>query len=75
VEPSRNNERSLVFAPGLHHCIGHMLAKMQVTEFFAELTRRFEGATLLDPRLDFMSQISFRGLYRLNVRMHPSRAA
>jgi len=75
MEPGRNNERSLVFAPGLHHCIGHMLAKMQVTEFFAELTRRFEGATLLDPRLDFMSQISFRGLYQLNVRMHPRRAA
>jgi pimeloyl-[acyl-carrier protein] synthase len=69
IDPTRNNERSMVFAPGLHHCIGHLLAKMQVTEFFAELVRRFDGAQLLDPRLDFMSQISFRGLYHLNVRM------
>ena len=75
MDPLRNNERSLVFAPGLHHCIGHLLAKMQVTEFFGELVRRFEGASLLDPRLDFMSQISFRGLYQLNVRMHPRRAS
>jgi cytochrome P450 len=71
IDPERNNERSTVFAPGLHHCIGHMLAKMQVTEFFGELVRRFEGATVLDPRLDFMSQIAFRGLYHLNVRMKP----
>jgi pimeloyl-[acyl-carrier protein] synthase len=71
IDPLRNNERSMVFAPGLHHCIGHMLAKMQVTEFFGELVRRFESATVLDPRLDFMSQIAFRGLYHLNVRMKP----
>lgn len=73
LDPTRNNERSMVFAPGLHHCIGHLLAKMQVTEFFGELVRRFSGAELLDPRLDFMSQISFRGLYHLNVRMRPRR--
>jgi hypothetical protein len=33
--------------------------------------QRFEGAELLDPKLDFMSQIAFRGLYHLNVRMKP----
>jgi pimeloyl-[acyl-carrier protein] synthase len=75
IDPTRNNERSMVFAPGLHHCIGHLLAKMQVTEFFGELVRRFEGAKLLDPRLDFMSQISFRGLYHLNVKMRPRKAS
>jgi cytochrome P450 len=78
LDPERNNDRSMVFAPGLHHCIGHMLAKMQVAEFFGELVRRFEGAELLDPQLHFMSQIAFRGLYHLNVRMKPradSRAA
>ncbi len=75
VDPDRNNDRSMVFAPGLHHCIGHMLAKMQVTTFFGELVERFEGAELLDPRLDFMSQIAFRGLYHLNVRMKPRRQA
>jgi len=74
IDPTRNNERSMVFAPGLHHCIGHLLAKMQVTEFFGELVRRFDGAQVLDPRLDFMSQISFRGLYHLNVRMRPRKS-
>lgn len=74
IDPQRNNERSMVFAPGLHHCIGHLLAKMQVTEFFGELVRRFEGAQIIDPRLDFMSQISFRGLYHLNVCMRPRKS-
>ncbi|MET0987442.1 MAG: cytochrome P450 [Steroidobacteraceae bacterium] len=69
IDPTRNNERSMVFAPGLHHCIGHLLAKLQVTEFFGQLVQRFEGAKVLDPRLNFMSQIAFRGLYHLNVRM------
>jgi pimeloyl-[acyl-carrier protein] synthase len=71
IDPARINDRSLVFAPGLHHCIGHQLAKMQVTEFFGELVRRFAGAELLDPALNFMPQVVFRGLYHLNVRMHP----
>jgi pimeloyl-[acyl-carrier protein] synthase len=75
IDPSRNNERSMVFAPGLHHCIGHLLAKMQVTEFFGSLVRRFAGAEVLDPRLDFMSQISFRGLYHLNVKMQARKAS
>lgn len=70
----RRNDRSLTFAPGAHHCIGHLVAKLQLTEFFAELVRRFEGAELLDPKLDFMPQIAFRGLYQLNVRMKPRRA-
>jgi cytochrome P450 len=69
LDLTRSNERSLTFAPGLHYCIGHLLAKMQVCEFFLALTKRFSGAELLDPKWDFMPQIAFRGLYQLNVRM------
>lgn len=64
-----NREMGGTIAHGLHHCIGHMLAKMQVTEFFGEPVRRFAGAELLDPKLDFMTQVAFRGLYHLNARM------
>jgi cytochrome P450 len=73
IDPLRNNERSMVFAPGLHHCIGHQLAKLQVTEFFGEFVKRFERAELLDPELNFMSQIVFRGVNYLNVRVHPRK--
>ena len=69
IEPGRANiDRSMVFAPGMHHCIGHLLAKMQVSEFFSALVQRFSGVELLDPVLHFMPQIAFRGVYDLNVR-------
>jgi cytochrome P450 len=67
----RDNSQSLVFGPGLHHCVGHLLAKMQLTEFFGALVQRFEGVQFLDPALDFMPQIIFRGLYKLNVSLQP----
>ena len=75
LDPCRGNIQgeSLVFAPGMHHCIGHLLGKLQVQEFFGEMVKRFEGADLLDAKLNFMPQIAFRGLYNLNVRMIPRR--
>jgi cytochrome P450 len=69
IDPRRNLEHSMVFAPGLHHCIGHLLAKMQVSEFFSSLVQRFEGAEILDESLRFLPQVAFRGLHALNVRM------
>ena len=75
MDVTRNNEASLVFAPGLHHCIGHLLAKMQVAEFFGALVQRFEGVEILDAALRFMPQVAFRGLYGLNVRLVPRRSA
>ena len=69
LDLTRRNDQSLTFGPGQHHCVGHLIAKMQLVEFFGELVKRFESAELLDDKLDFMPQIAFRGLYQLNVRM------
>ncbi|MET0657770.1 MAG: cytochrome P450, partial [Steroidobacteraceae bacterium] len=66
-----DNTRDLTFAPGLHHCVGHLLAKMQLTEFFSALVQRFDRAEVLDDVLQFQPQIVFRGLYQMNVRFHP----
>ena len=71
LDLTRTNDQSLVFGPGVHHCIGHVLAKMQVTEFFSALVREFQGVQVLDDRLKFMHQLAFRGLSELNVRMIP----
>ena len=71
LDLERDNSQSLVFGPGLHHCVGHLLAKMQLTEFFSALVARFDGVEFLDPTLDFMPQIVFRGLFKLNVRLLP----
>ena len=68
---TRDTTESQVFGPGVHHCIGHLLAKMQLCEFFATLVERFESVDVLDEELKFMPVSIFRGLYELNVRFHP----
>ena len=39
---TRAQDLNMMFAPGAHHCIGHLLAKMQLGEFFPEFVRRFD---------------------------------
>lgn len=73
LDLTRDNSNTQVFAPGIHHCIGHLLAKMQLTEFFSELTRRFESVEILDNPLAFMPVGIFRGMYNMNVRLIPRK--
>jgi cytochrome P450 len=62
-----NLDLSLTFGPGLHHCIGHLLAKLQLSEFFGTLVRRFNGVEVLrEPQ--FTPTLVFRGLTALYVR-------
>ncbi|MET0497942.1 MAG: cytochrome P450 [Steroidobacteraceae bacterium] len=69
--PQQNNA---TFGPGLHHCIGHLLAKMQLTEYFPALVERFDGLEILDEELDWGTMLGFRGLQSLNVRVVPRAA-
>jgi cytochrome P450 len=62
---------NMTFAPGLHHCVGHFMAKMQLSEFFPALLDRFETVELLDERFQFGAGISFRGPEHLNMRFIP----
>lgn len=71
LDMSRKNDRSLTFAPGLHHCIGHLLAKMQLTEFFAALTGNFDGADVLEDEILFSPVLVFRSIPSLRMRFHP----
>lgn len=71
---TRDTSESQVFAPGIHHCIGHLLAKMQLVEFFSALVQRFERVEVLDDALKFMPTTVFRGMYSLNVRFHPRKS-
>jgi len=71
LDLTRKNDRSLTFAPGLHHCIGHLLAKMQMSEFFSALTQQFAGAEILDNDLQFSPIISFRSVPSLHMRFFP----
>jgi pimeloyl-[acyl-carrier protein] synthase len=64
-----NQAKNLTFGPGLHFCIGHYAAKMQLSEFFPALVERFERIEVLDEKLDWGPGLGFRGLESLNVRL------
>jgi pimeloyl-[acyl-carrier protein] synthase len=70
-DPTRNNDNSLTFAPGLHHCVGHLLAKMQLTEFFSALTQQFSAAEILDEKIQFSPIVVFRSIPSLHMRFRP----
>lgn len=72
LDLDRSNDPALTFGPGLHHCIGHLLAKMQMAEFFGSLVQRFDRVELLEePR--FNPNLVFRGVQNLRVRFHSRR--
>lgn len=73
LDLSRNQEQNMTFAPGPHHCIGHLFAKMQLTEFFPEFLRRYESFDVLDEEIKFGGGLTFRGPQEVHVRLHPRK--
>ncbi|GLR66017.1 cytochrome P-450 like protein [Acidocella aquatica] len=70
---NRPNDRSLTFGPGLHHCIGHLLAKLQLSEFFNAMVERFDGVEIIEEP-QFTNALVFRSVAALNVRFRPRMA-
>jgi cytochrome P450 len=67
---TRPNGMALAFGPGLHHCIGHLLAKLQLSEFFSALAQRFDRVEILDEPT-FTPALVFRSVTALQLRFHP----
>jgi len=71
---TRQTDLSMTFGPGLHHCVGHLLAKLQLSEFFGALVQRFDRVEILaEP--EFTPGLVFRSLKALQVRFHPRQDA
>lgn len=71
LDPARPQVGNMTFGPGLHMCIGHLVAKMQMEELFRELVRRFDGVELTRDQLDWHAALPFRGLRTLPLRLRP----
>jgi pimeloyl-[acyl-carrier protein] synthase len=71
LDLARDQEANMTFAPGPHHCIGHLFAKMQLTEFFPEFLRRYRAFEVLDAEIPFGGGLTFRGPQALHLRLHP----
>jgi cytochrome P450 len=71
LDLSRDIKESLVFGRGIHHCVGHLLAKLQLGEFFPAMFERFD-VEVLDHPLLYSGGYAFRTLSKLNVRVKPA---
>ncbi len=74
IDFSRPNDASLTFGPGLHHCIGHLLAKLQLSEFFSALVQRFDGIEIVEAPKPTPGLV-FRSVTGLKVRFVPRATA
>lgn len=66
-----NISEAMTFGPGLHHCIGHYIARVELEIFFRNFLPRFSKIEILDKELALLPNLSFRGLRYLNVRFTP----
>ncbi|MCY4426815.1 MAG: cytochrome P450 [Halieaceae bacterium] len=71
IDLGRKNGESLTFGPGLHHCIGHLLAKLQLSEFFTALIQRFDRIEIVEEP-EFNASPIFRNVVGLQTRFYPS---
>ncbi|MET0985403.1 MAG: cytochrome P450 [Steroidobacteraceae bacterium] len=71
LDLSREIKENLVFGRGIHHCVGHFLAKLQLAEFFPAMFERFD-VEVLDHPLDYSGGYAFRTLSKLNLRVKPA---
>lgn len=65
-----NLRDSMGFGPGLHFCIGHMLARTELSEFLKRAFKRFDVEILQD-EFEMVSSYIFYGFKTLNVRFTP----
>jgi cytochrome P450 PksS len=74
IDPDRKNMRdAMSFGPGLHFCVGHMLARTELSEFFRRAYLRF-NVEILQDRFEMVPSYIFYGYRSLRVRF-TSRSA
>jgi cytochrome P450 len=68
-----NLRDSMAFGPGLHFCVGHMLARTELTEFLTRAFRRFD-IEIRQEQVEMVPSYIFYGYRELQVRFTPRRA-
>ncbi|MFC0434897.1 cytochrome P450 [Kutzneria buriramensis] len=70
LDVDRPSPRHLTFGFGIHHCLGHYLARVEVQVAIETLFRRLPGLRLAIPfeQLEFRHQMAVYGVFELPVR-------
>lgn len=70
----RTNLRdSMAFGPGMHFCVGHILARTELTAFLTRAFKRFD-IEILQERIEMVPSYIFYGYRELQVRFTPRAA-
>ena len=69
-DPRRDNGGTVAFGTGAHHCVGHLLAKMELAEFLAPAFARFDIEMLPGDRA-ITPSYGMRTITTLPVRFTP----
>lgn len=64
----RNVDRMASFGPGIHHCVGHYLARVELDALYRRIVKRFKTMEADTSNLQFQLNPVFRGLEALPVR-------
>jgi cytochrome P450 PksS len=67
-----NQKEAMSFGPGLHFCVGHLLARTELKTFLARAFGRFD-VEILQQDFDMVPSYIFYGYRELNVRFTPRR--
>ena len=67
---TRDASNVVTFAPGIHHCLGHLLAREEIAVLFRRLYQEFESVDILEENPRALPALPFRGLERLTVKWH-----
>jgi len=65
-----NLRESFAFGPGMHFCIGHILARTELSEFFKRAFQRF-NIEILQENIEMAPSYIFFGYKQLRVRFTP----
>lgn len=71
-KPERDNGNTLAFGFGIHHCVGHLLAKMELAEFFSAAFAQYDVEILPGDR-GLIPSYAFRAMSTLPVRFTAKR--
>jgi hypothetical protein len=67
LDLSRDASGHLSFAPGLHFCLGHYLARLELSIFFKHLVVRFDNIVIPEQKTVHNGNFVFRGIESLQA--------
>jgi cytochrome P450 len=67
LDLSRDASGHLAFGPGFHYCLGHYLARLELSIFFKHLLTRFDNITIPEQTTLNNGNFVFRGIESLQV--------